>query len=79
MGIPIHMTIPQGMQPLIQVPQGLLQVAPPVAPVPTMGGGMPLGGAVPPPPNNPPNNALDLNRPVMTDITDAFREQQNTN
>jgi len=81
MGIPIHMGMPQGIQPLIQVPQGLPQVVPPVAPVPIMGGGMPLGGAIPPPPNNPPNNLpnnnLDWMRPVMTDITDAFREQRN--
>jgi len=80
MGIPIHMTMPQGTQPVIQVPQGLPQVVPPVAPVPIMGGGMPLGGAlgnvsgaVPP----PPNNALNWLRPVMQDITDAFRDQRN--
>jgi len=90
MGIPIHMTMPQGMLPVIQLPQGLPQVANPVAPVPIMGnvsnvsGGMPLGGALGGALGNvsgavPPqqNNNLNWLRPAMTDITDAFRDQYN--
>jgi len=71
--IPIHMTMPQGYPPPIQAP---IQAPQGVA-VPVPLGGIPLGGAIPPPPNNPPNNAVDWMRPVMQDITDAFREQRN--